>query len=308
MSEPPPAERAEATQLIDALRRLPLCDELFLGMQALNVHFVDGFLEEQEADLLRQYVEIERTPLPAAIFVSALSQMWIFGLYELLRTWRQRVRELLKWAEEVSAVEPAERPGLLAQKRREVERRGVDALDVGSRWVAFEQATDPAFAKQLRVARDSTERTFRVLESVRVTLAKHEVPRGGGLYALAPGYGRIDMGTGSISWQVELGDDEVAVVTRREIADACRELALPNPRILPVAVQEQVAPLPREAYGLKRVAVTLDDGAEFLGVWIAWGKEVVRVENHEFVPFDVARMVGVRHDPTSESNEGQEPF
>jgi hypothetical protein len=32
------------------------------------------------------------------MFVSAQSQMWIFALYELLRTWRQRIRTLRSWS------------------------------------------------------------------------------------------------------------------------------------------------------------------------------------------------------------------
>jgi len=46
-------------------------DELFLGMQALNVDPVDEYLQEQEAQLLREYVETKRRPIPAALFVSA---------------------------------------------------------------------------------------------------------------------------------------------------------------------------------------------------------------------------------------------
>jgi hypothetical protein len=68
-------EEAEGTRLGDALRALPSCDDIFLGMQALNVDVVDGYLEVQEAELLREYIEIERTPFPSALFVSALSQM-----------------------------------------------------------------------------------------------------------------------------------------------------------------------------------------------------------------------------------------
>ena len=69
-----------------------------------------------------------------------------------------------------------------------------------------------------------------------MTLAKHEVPRQGGAYAGAPGYGRIDMSTGSIYWQVELGRNEVTVLSRRGLADALRMVACPNDRILPVAM------------------------------------------------------------------------
>src|SRR6476646_10716229 len=78
-------------------RALPLFEDLYLGMQAINLDIVDVMLEGEELALLRRYIEIERTPLPEALYVSALSQLWIFGLYELLRTWRQRIDDVLRF-------------------------------------------------------------------------------------------------------------------------------------------------------------------------------------------------------------------
>lgn len=101
------------------------------------------------------------------------------------------------------------------------------------------------------------------------------------------------MATGSIYWQVAVGDDEAVLVTRREIADGCRRLALPNDRILPVEIQERLEAVPREGYGVKRVAVTLEDGTEYSGVRVAWGTEVVAVQRYG--PFRLmchARILG----------------
>ena len=67
-------------------------DDLFLAMQGQNVMLVDFYLRDLERDLLRELVETERTPYLATVIVSALSQMWIFAVYELLRTWRQRIK------------------------------------------------------------------------------------------------------------------------------------------------------------------------------------------------------------------------
>jgi hypothetical protein len=64
-------------------------------MQAVNIDLVDGHLEELEAELLQEYMANDRPPLPSMMFVSALSQMWVFAAYELLRTWRQRAREIM---------------------------------------------------------------------------------------------------------------------------------------------------------------------------------------------------------------------
>ena len=88
-------DRAPDIGLAAALRTLPLFTEPYLHMQAMNLDLVDRFLVDQETRLLQEYFEQERTPLPTTMFVSAFCQLWIFGLYELLRTWRQRGREIL---------------------------------------------------------------------------------------------------------------------------------------------------------------------------------------------------------------------
>jgi hypothetical protein len=55
-----------------------------------------------EEDVRREYLDAESTPA-SAIVLSALSQLWIFGLYEVLRTWRQRVNKVLSFAEGMKA-------------------------------------------------------------------------------------------------------------------------------------------------------------------------------------------------------------
>jgi hypothetical protein len=302
-------ERGHDAQLHEVLRDLPLLDEVFLGMQALSVHVVDGYLEQLEEDLLAEYIELERTPTASALFVSALSQMWVFATYELLRTWRQRVRDVLGWADRLAAVADHEREAAVAAKRQEIERRAAEVLDADGRWRVFERAEDPQFVEELRSACNRTEVAFRAVEAVRMTLAKHEVPRQGGVFARAAGYGRINMGNGSIYWEIDLGDNEVAVVSRRDLADALRLILPPNDRILPAAIQEQVRGMDRESYGAHRVAVTLDDDTEYEGVRVAWATEVVGVDGHEEIPFDVARIVEVRSDPAREEDlEEDAPF
>jgi len=150
----------------------------------------------------------------------------------------------------------------------------------------------------LRKALDRTERLFRRIEAFRVALAKHELPGAKGSFAMAPGYGRIDMTNGSIYWQVVLQGDEVDLVSRRTIADQCRRLALDeSPAIVREALQERLKKLPDDSYGIKRVVVTLDDGTEHRGVYVAWCKEIVWVPGCESIPFDADRIVDVRHDP-----------
>jgi hypothetical protein len=305
----PHEEHDPDVQLHDVLRELPLLDEVFLGMQALNVHVVDGYLEQLERELLGEYIERERTPTASALFVSALSQMWVFATYELLRTWRQRVREILGWADKLSALADDEREAAVAAKRHEIEGRAAELRDPDARWQVFERAEETQFVEGLRLALNRTELAFRDIEAARLHLAKHEVPQQHRVFAEAAGYGRIDMDNGSIYWQVDLGRNEVAVHSRRGLADALRSVSRPNDRILPAAIQEQVRGMERQNYGARRVTVALDDGTEHEGVHVAWATEVVRVDGHDNIPFDVARIVEVRPDPAPEVELGDDaPF
>lgn len=86
--------------------------------------------------------------------------MWIFSLYELLRTWRQRVREALSHRAESAST----------------------------------------YVYVLQAAKESLEPVFRSIEGVRVTLAKHEVPKCKGVKAKNVGYARIYPSTGSMTY------------------------------------------------------------------------------------------------------------
>lgn len=88
----PPYRRTEEiiqSELRQALTGLPLLgDDMFLRMQAFNLTIVDQFLMQLESEVLQKLVQEERTPVPEAALLSALSQMWVFAAYELMRTWR----------------------------------------------------------------------------------------------------------------------------------------------------------------------------------------------------------------------------
>jgi hypothetical protein len=291
-----------AASISDALRELPLLDELFLGMQAMNVDLVDGYLEGWEAQLLQEYIQLERTPLESALFVSALSQMWVFAAYELLRTWRKRVREVVKWSETLRDLDGAAREAAISTKRDEI-ARGEEDAPLADRWQAFERAaSEAAFVDALRLAFNRTEIAFRNIEAVRMTLAKHELPRQRGMAARSPGYGRIDMENGSIYWQIDLGDREIAIHSRRDLARGLRTLTQYDDRILPVEVQERLREmrLPQDFYGGHRCVVVLDGGMEVSGVWILWATIVGRVEGQLGLPFEVSQVVDVRRDETPE--------
>jgi hypothetical protein len=67
-------------------------------MQAVNLDIVAQFLTDLEYKVLRELNQEERTP-PNAFFLNAQSQMWIFAVYELIRTWEERARDIIKWAQ-----------------------------------------------------------------------------------------------------------------------------------------------------------------------------------------------------------------
>jgi prepilin-type processing-associated H-X9-DG protein len=221
-------ERSENIYLL--LRQLPLFDELYLGMQAMNVGLVDGHVEGMEQSLWELHMEMESTPVPEAMLVSALSQMWIFALYELLRTWRQRTKELVRYATELHSADEPQRRQLTARMKKQLKEAGMFAI--GGAYIhenAFERVEkSDDMLNKLKAALDGLEPVFRKLEFVRVTLAKHEIPKTKGLLASAPGYGRIGTMTGSTTWQVILKDGSLKMISRRDIADdlrkACRAI------------------------------------------------------------------------------------
>lgn len=63
---------------------------------------------------------------------------------------------------------------------------------------------------------------------------------------------------------------------------------------LPSRFEEQVLNYPEYSYGVARIVVTLDDESECRDVFVAWGKEIVRVGSGEVVPFDPSRIIAIR--------------
>jgi hypothetical protein len=207
---------------------LPLFEDLFLNIQGQNVMLVDFYLRDLERDLLRECIEIERTPFPSTLIVSALNQMWIFGLYELLRTWRQHVRDLKQEAAKAAVSAPVNAPNA---------EPGPKDLALLYRQGQLQRLRDdPAFAAEINKAYDRIEPLFRRIEALRMNLAKHEVPKMRGVPSLAPGYGRIDMMSGSMVWQVDLGNMTVDMVSRRSLVDQLRAIVIGGP-----AARERVA-------------------------------------------------------------------
>jgi hypothetical protein len=211
--------------IINVFRKIPLFDNIFLHMQAMNIAITDEFIEHQEEELLELYIETERTPIEEVLFVSALSQLWIFGLYELLRTWRQQVKELIDYASEVTK----DKKQAKHTKDKKADNLKSIRPEINMNFSYYERAMEKArrdgqFVDRLKESSLAIEPLFRIIEALRITLAKHEVPKTQGMYASAPGYGRIDMLTGSIYWMVDYKEGYSEIVSRRTIARELRKV------------------------------------------------------------------------------------
>ena len=290
----------------EAIQSLPLFDNIYFKMQALNLSMVDDFLMDLEKNLLNEYMEIEGTPVQSALFVSALSQLWIFGLYELLRTWRQRIRDILLFIEQLENLSKPDRERRIDEKKREIEK--ADSFTDGTasiHWRPFELALrNHNYYTSLNNAYDKTEVLFRRIEALRIHLAKHELPKEKGSFARAPGYSRIDMTNGSIYWEVILRGREVDVISRRTIADDCRELIKDRSfAILQKHIQEEVKIIPEFGYGIKRVNLTLNDGTEYKNAFIAWNKEITFVPGFDSLPFNADQVIKVSQGSLSDNDE-----
>ena len=169
------------------MKHLPFFkDDLYLGMQAMNVGIVDSVVTEQEYALLREWFEIEKTPTEMALAVSAMSQMWIYGLYEVLRMWRDRRFEFDKLHKnggidlKVTSMSEDDPINLTIEVRKKQLMRYKNESD-------YRKEIDDAWAK--------IEPVYRMTELFRMNLAKHCAPGKNGTIPRAPGYGRINKGS-----------------------------------------------------------------------------------------------------------------
>ncbi len=221
MTDPEEVTEAPPFSVISWYSSIPLCEDLWLGMQAQNIAIVDmTFIRGFEREVVEEYWETDRTPMALRALV-ALSEMWMFALYEFLRTWRQRARELLDLADKCAVLQTdAERKTFVEEAVAKVKLR--EKLIRVAPFFHAEHVSkigDAEFVNAVRTYFMKTEPLFRDAEAMRVTVAKHEVPKTPGLIAEAPGYARMDLMTGSVYWSIDLKDDTITVVNRRRIAN-----------------------------------------------------------------------------------------
>jgi hypothetical protein len=209
--------------LYNLLATIPMTDDVYLGMQAQNIAVIDMMmLRPLEAAALDEFFsDADRVSGPTLSKLSALSQMWVFALYEFLRTWRQRARALVGFEDELAkrttdeqrAAYMKEITDKIKAKARLVKLAPVFYLD------HVAKVGDKDFMAAIRGYKESTEPLFRDVEAIRMPLAKHEVAGKEKLFAEAPGFGGVNKLTGSMYWQIVLAEDQVTIIERRRLAD-----------------------------------------------------------------------------------------
>lgn len=203
--------------IVESLTRLHLIEsDMYLQSQAYNLGIVDKFIMDMEYKVLREWFKTDRTP-SLTFFLSAQSQMWIFAVYEFLRTWRQRAKDIVKLADN----------GGLEQKLTAMKEKEYSYVHFGHniRISQIENVIkEPTLISQLKKELLHLYIPFRQLEHIRISLAKHELSRKSNSAALMPGYGRINIWCGSLDYDLENGIYSMGFINRRNIADSIRHL------------------------------------------------------------------------------------
>lgn len=209
-----PAEEIDVWELSQSLGKLALfAGDPYLVMQATNLGLVDRWLINLETSIREELHAEERTPVNS-MFLSALTQMWLFAAYEVLRTWRQRVKDVLKLVQNSGLhlkIEALEKELGYQHTGREMRARQLRTVQ-----------EEPELAVKIEKDLRRTHIIFSHLEFLRVALAKHEVRGRPNMIAVAPGYGRIDDWTGSLKYELSSGRDIFGYISRRDISDAIR--------------------------------------------------------------------------------------
>ncbi|WOF43284.1 hypothetical protein KNJ79_19620 [Sphingopyxis indica] len=204
------------SELYEALMTLAgFAENPFLAMQASQLCLVDNMLNGLEDHILKRQLDDEK-PRSRIAQLSALTPMWIYAAYELLRTWRQRCEEVIKLAEN----------GGFGLKATNLERDlGYRHYDRELRAQQLRDAEErPDLVAQMRHDLRRTEMGFTRLEFLRVALAKHEVSKKGNKkpIAFAPGLAMIDRYSGSMQYELSNGGAIIGFITRRDVAETIR--------------------------------------------------------------------------------------
>jgi hypothetical protein len=64
-------------------------------------------------------------------------------------------------------------------------------------------------------------------------------------------------------------------------------------RELPIRIQDKIATFPEYKYGVNKITVVLSDQKKIQDVYVAWGKEIIKVGSSDKINFDPAAVVDV---------------
>ncbi len=195
------------------IKKLPFFnDDLFLGMQAINVGITDQSITNWEYGVLRELFTSDKTP-EATYALSAFSQMWIYALYEILRMWRDRRFQLNKLYKnggiesKIDSLEDDDPANLTLEIR-------IEQLKKYKEDSTYRNLIETTWAK--------IEPIYRMVELFRINLAKHSAPGKDNAIPRAPGYGRINRWCGALDYELINSNGSYEYLNRRDIADSLR--------------------------------------------------------------------------------------
>ena len=59
---------------------------------------------------------------------------------------------------------------------------------------------------------------------------------------------------------------------------------------------EKILAMPEYKQGTNKIRVTLKDGKSIAGVYVAWGREIIKVDGFLSMPFDIGDVADVEND------------
>jgi hypothetical protein len=208
---------------------IPLCDDMWLGMQAQHIAAVEiAIIRPLEFHTARKIFN-EEAYVDVMMALNGVSQMWLFALYEFLRTWRQRATQLLQLADQYSKTKPMKQKAFLTKTVADAkgkEKHIFSGISFYSHHIS--KIADTDFVASIKAYYDKTDGWFGFIEELRMNLAKHEVPKARGMVDEMPGYARIDLVRGTLYWQFIDTQGGLQKLDRREAANFFLDIEVPD--------------------------------------------------------------------------------
>ncbi len=209
---------------------IPLCDDVWLGMQAQHIAAVEiGIIRPLELHTARKIFDEEKGDSGLMMALNGVSQMWLFALYEFLRTWRQRATQLLQLADQYAKTKPPKQKAFLTKTLSDAKGREKhihSGFSFHSEHIS--RIADAEFVASIKAYYDKTDGWFGFIEELRMNLAKHEVRKTRGMVAEMPGYARLDVVRGTLYWQFIDTRGGLQKLDRREAANFFLDIEVPD--------------------------------------------------------------------------------